>query len=165
LQTLSRRDNIAELTAGYGLTAALYRRDKLDDLIGMQVGTVRHTITAPRQAADSLHMLPGSAPGGRPGPVLHLHPTPNRYAGDASPSAPGGMTVIYKDLIASDQRTYQVIADVAAALASVLAMLACASPGIFLLRSIETPGAVNGSTALASSSAAPSAPSPAKDPG
>jgi superfamily II DNA or RNA helicase len=61
-------------------------------------------------------MLPGSAPGGRPTPVLHLHPTSYRYAGDASPSAPGGMTVIYKDLIASDQRTYQVIADVVAAL-------------------------------------------------
>ena len=53
------------------------------------------------------------------------------------------------------------------ATAAVLAMLACASLGIFLLRSIETPGAVNGSTASASvrsSSAAPSAPSPAKDP-
>jgi hypothetical protein len=145
LQTLSRRDNVAELTADYGLivadechhvpaaafedavrqiparrwlglTATPYRRDKLDDLIGMQVGPVRHTITTPRQAADSLHMLPGSAPGGRPTPVLHLHPTSYRYAGDASPSTPGGMTVIYKDLIASDQRTYQVIADVAAAL-------------------------------------------------
>jgi superfamily II DNA or RNA helicase len=145
LQTLSRRDNIAELTADYGLivadechhvpaaafedavrqiparrwlglTATPYRRDKLDDLIGMQVGPVRHTIATPRQAADSLHMLPGSAPGGRPTPVLHLHPTSYRYAGDASPSTPGGMTVIYKDLIASDQRTYQVIADIAAAL-------------------------------------------------
>jgi hypothetical protein len=53
------------------------------------------------------------------------------------------------------------------ATAAVLAMLACGSLGIFLLRSIETPGAVKGSTASASvrsSSAAPSAPSPAKDP-
>jgi hypothetical protein len=53
------------------------------------------------------------------------------------------------------------------ATAAVLAMLACASLGIFLLRSIETPGAVTGSTASASvrsSSAAPSAPSPAKNP-
>ena len=145
LQTLSRRDNISELTADYGLivadechhvpaaafedavrqiparrwlglTATPYRRDKLDDLIGMQVGPVRHTIATPRQAADSLHMLPGSAPGGRPTAVLHIHPTSYRYAGDASPSTPGGMAIIYKDLIASDQRTYQVIADVAAAL-------------------------------------------------
>jgi hypothetical protein len=53
------------------------------------------------------------------------------------------------------------------ATAAVLAMLACGALGIFLLRSIETPGAVKGSTASASvrsSSAAPSAPSPAKDP-
>lgn len=53
------------------------------------------------------------------------------------------------------------------ATAAVLAMLACASLGIFLLRSIETPSAVQGSIASASvhsSSAAPSAPSPAKNP-
>lgn len=53
------------------------------------------------------------------------------------------------------------------ATAAVLAMLACASLGIFLLRSIETPSAVNGSTASAavrSSTAGPSAPSPAKNP-
>ncbi len=145
LQTLSRRDDIAELTAGYGLivadechhvpaaafedavrqirarrwlglTATPYRRDKLDDLIGMQVGPVRHTIAVPRHAADSMHMLPGSAPGGRPVPVLHVHPTAYRYTGDASPATPGGMAIIYKDLIASDQRTRQVIADVAGAL-------------------------------------------------
>ena len=80
LQTLARRDDIAQLTAGYGLvvadechhvpaaafedavrqiaarrwlglTATPYRRDKLDDLIGMQVGPVRHTITTPRHAS------------------------------------------------------------------------------------------------------------------
>lgn len=53
------------------------------------------------------------------------------------------------------------------ATAAVLAMLACASLGIFLLRSIETPSAVQGSIASASvrsSSAAPSVPSPAKNP-
>jgi hypothetical protein len=53
------------------------------------------------------------------------------------------------------------------ATAAVLAMLACASLGIFLLRSIETPSAVAGSTTSTSkhsSSAAPSAPSPAKNP-
>jgi superfamily II DNA or RNA helicase len=145
LQTLARRADIAGLTAGYGLviadechhvpvaafedavrqiharrwlglTATPYRRDKLDDLIGMQVGPVRHTITLPRQAADSTDMLPGSAPGGRPVPVLHVHPTSYRYAGDASPSVPGGMAIIYKDLIACDERNQQVLADVSAAL-------------------------------------------------
>ena len=37
-------------------------------------------------------------------------------ATDASPSAPGGITVIYKDLIADEQRTRQIIADAATAL-------------------------------------------------
>ncbi len=74
LQTLARRADVAELTAGYGLvvadechhvpaaafedavkkiparrwlglTATPYRRDKLDDLICWQVGHARHTIT------------------------------------------------------------------------------------------------------------------------
>jgi superfamily II DNA or RNA helicase len=141
LQTLSRRHDIPELTAGYGLivadechhipaaafedaarqiparrwlglTATPYRRDRLDDLIGMQVGPVRHTITVPRQATGTMAMLPGSAPGGRPTPVLHVHATAYRYTGRASPSAPGGMAIIYKDLIASDERNQQVIADV-----------------------------------------------------
>jgi superfamily II DNA or RNA helicase len=79
LQTLARRSDIAELTAGYGLvvadechhvpaaaftdavrqiparrwlglTATPYRRDKLEDLIAWQTGEVRHTITPPRGA-------------------------------------------------------------------------------------------------------------------
>ena len=145
LQTLARRDDIAGLIAGYGLvvadechhvpaaafadavrqipvrrwlglTATPYRRDKLDDLITMHVGPVRHTITSPREAANGIPMLPGTAPGGRPAPVLRLHPTRYCYAGDASPSAPGGITVIYKDLIAHEQRTRQVTADVGVAL-------------------------------------------------
>jgi superfamily II DNA or RNA helicase len=145
LQTLARRDDIAALTAGYGLvvadechhvpaaafedavkqipvrrwlglTATPYRRDKLDDLITMHVGPVRHIITSPRHPANGIPILPGTAPGGRPVPVLRLHPTKYCYTGDASPSTPGGMTVIYKDLIADEQRTGQVIADVVAAL-------------------------------------------------
>src|SRR3954466_15164318 len=74
LQTLSRANDVAELTAGYGmvvvdechhvpapasdpaarqppprrwlgLTATPYRRDQLDDLIALQLGPVRHTLT------------------------------------------------------------------------------------------------------------------------
>ena len=145
LQTLARRDDIASLTAGYGLivtdechhvpaaafadavrqipvrrwlglTATPYRRDKLDDLITMQVGPARHTIADSRGPAKEGAMLPGTAPGGRPSRVLRLHPTRYCYTGDASPSTPGGITVIYKDLIADEQRTRQVVADVAAAL-------------------------------------------------
>ena len=145
LQTLSRRDDIAQLTAGYGLivadechhvpaaafedavkqirvrlwlglTATPYRRDKLDDLITLQVGPVRHTIAGPPESVGSMNMIPGSAPGGRPTPVLRVHPTGYVYTGDASPSAPGGMTLIYKDLAASQHRNRQVAADVAAAI-------------------------------------------------
>jgi superfamily II DNA or RNA helicase len=141
LQTLSRRDDVADLTAGYGLiiadechhvpaaafehavkqiparrwlglTATPYRRDKLDDLIALQVGPVRHTIALSRDAAGQ-DTLPGT---GRPAPVLHVHPTSYRYDGDADPSRPGGMTTIYRHLAADEQRTRQVIADVLAAL-------------------------------------------------
>jgi superfamily II DNA or RNA helicase len=144
LQTLARQDDVAALTAGYGLiiadechhvpaaafdyavkqiparrwlglTATPYRRDKLDDLIAMQVGQVRHTIAGPREPSAGIPMLPGSAPDGRPTPVLHLHATSYCYAGDADPSVPGGLTVIYRDLIASEARTCQVITDVTAA--------------------------------------------------
>jgi superfamily II DNA or RNA helicase len=119
LQTPSRRDDIAELTAGYGLvvadechhvpaaafehavkqiparrwlglTATPYRRDKLDDLIAMQVGPVRHTIALIRDASGQ-DTLPGT---GRPAPVLHVQPTAYRYDGGADPSRPGGMTDI-----------------------------------------------------------------------
>jgi superfamily II DNA or RNA helicase len=103
LQTLARHGDIAGLTAGYGLvvadechhvpaaafedavrqvrarrwlglTATPYRRDKLDDLITPHVGPVRHTITLPREPAGGIPVLPGSAPGGRPAPVLNEPP-------------------------------------------------------------------------------------------
>ena len=138
---LSRRNDVAELTAGYGLivadechhvpaaafehavkqiparrwlglTATPYRRDKLDDLIAMQVGPVRHTIAFSRNAAGQDTLL-GT---GRPAPVLYVHPTAYRYVGDADPSRPGGMTTIYRHLAADEQRARQVIADVLAAL-------------------------------------------------
>ncbi len=87
LQTLSRRSDVGELTAGYGLvvadechhvpaaafedavrqiparrwlglTATPYRRDKLDDLIAWQVGEIRHTITPPRDHDVDRPVLP-----------------------------------------------------------------------------------------------------------
>ena len=76
-----------------GLTATPYRRDKLDDLIGMQVvrsGTPsRCPVTRPGRTS------PGA---GRPAPVLYVHPSAYRYDGDADPSRPGGMTAIYRHL-------------------------------------------------------------------
>jgi len=141
LQTLTRRDNIAELTAGYGLvivdechhipaaafehavkqvparrwlglTATPYRRDQLDDLIHLQMGPVRHTMT-PVKAGT---LASGSLELPTPEPVLIVHPTRFQYAGDADPSAPGGMSAIYRDLVADNDRTRQVVSDVVAAL-------------------------------------------------
>ncbi len=151
LQTLARHQDVGTLTAGYGLivadechhvpaaafehavkqiparrwlglTATPYRRDKLDDLIYLQVGPVRHTISphidrgrdADGQAAR-LEFGTGEA-ASRPTPVLRVHPTMFCYLGEAEPSAPGGMAAIYRDLVADDARTAQVTGDVHAAL-------------------------------------------------
>ena len=141
LQTLTRRDNIAELTAGYGLvivdechhipaaafehavkqiparrwlglTATPYRRDQLDDLIHLQMGPIRHTMTAAKAGT----LASGSLEIPAPEPVLIVHPTTFQYAGTADPSAPGGMSAIYRDLVADNDRTRQVVSDVVAAL-------------------------------------------------
>ena len=141
LQTLTRRDNIAELTAGYGLvivdechhipaaafehavkqiparrwlglTATPYRRDQLDDLIHLQMGPIRHTMTAAKAGTLASGALELPAPE----PVLIVHPTAFQYAGNADPSAPGGMSAIYRDLVADDDRVRQVVSDVVAAL-------------------------------------------------
>lgn len=140
-QTLSRRDDVAAATAGYGmvvvdechhvpaaafehavrqiparrwlgLTATPYRRDQLDELIALQLGPVRHTMT--RSPAGTLsNRSPQTA---APEPVLFVHPTSFRYTGDADPSAPGGIAAIYRDLVADPARTRQVVDDVVAAL-------------------------------------------------
>jgi superfamily II DNA or RNA helicase len=150
LQTLARRDGIASLTSGYGLvvadechhipaaafehavkqiparrwlglTATPYRRDKLDDLITLQLGPIRHSIVHPppdTAADDQSPQLEFTqpVPVPQPLPVLHVRDTGFRYTGEADPTAPGGMAAIYRDLIADDARTTQVINDVTAAL-------------------------------------------------
>ncbi len=154
LQTLTRREDIADLVTGYGqvvvdechhvpaaafehavkqiparywlgLTATPYRRDKLDDLIGLQLGPIRHTITHPagrsshdeKPAADQLDIAVSSTEAARrPRPVLHVHQTGYRYTGDADPSAPGGIATVYRDLVADQARTTQVVTDVTTAL-------------------------------------------------
>jgi superfamily II DNA or RNA helicase len=151
LQTLARRDDIETLSSGYGLvvvdechhipaaafehavkqiparrwlglTATPYRRDKLDDLIALQLGPIRHTIThstpdtrAAKNQPPQLELGPPDvAP--RPTPVLHVHETEFHYTGDANPSAPGGIAAIYRDLVEDDARTEQVVIDIVAAL-------------------------------------------------
>jgi superfamily II DNA or RNA helicase len=140
LPTLARRENIEDLTAGYGfvivdechhvaasaffhvlnriparhwlgLTATPERRDGLEDLIYHQLGSHHVTLEGP---------VAGQLPSAdtdpiAPQPVLHLHPTQFRYTGQADPSAPGGMAEIYRALIADEARLEQIITDVLAA--------------------------------------------------
>jgi superfamily II DNA or RNA helicase len=156
LQTLARRTDIPALTSGYGLvvadechhvpaaafehavrqipvrrwlglTATPYRRDQLDDLIALQVGPTRHTIThsvspgqdrtAPNGPEQPDLGIDLGEPWQRPVPVLRVHLTEFAYAGEADPSAPGGIAAIYKDLAADQARTAQVARDVTEALA------------------------------------------------
>ena len=140
LQTLARRDDLPDLTAGYGfvvvdechhipaaafenavrqiparrwlgLTATPYRRDELDDLIALQLGPVRHTVSAPEPGTLA------AAAGGTPERSLTVHLTDFVYSGGADPSAPGGIAAVYRDLVADAARNEQVITDVVAALA------------------------------------------------
>ena len=142
LQTLARRDDIAELTAGYGLvvvdechhipaaafedvvkqiparrwlglTATPYRRDRLDDLIALQLGPVRHTITSQPTPQGQIPEFAGQ---GGPERRLVVHETDYRYEGPADPRAPGGMATIYRDLAADPARLEQVVGDVVEAL-------------------------------------------------
>lgn len=142
LQALTRHEDVGALTAEYGLvvvdechhlpaaafdaavrriparswlglTATPYRRDRLDDLIEWQLGPVRHTLGAPEPGT-----LAGAAEGAPPpSPVLHLRRTGYCYAGDAQPSAPGGMAAIYRDLVADPARRVLIVDDVESALA------------------------------------------------
>jgi Type III restriction enzyme, res subunit len=141
LQTLARRSDLPELTAGYGLvvvdechhipaaafeyavrqvparrwlglTATPYRRDELDDLITQQLGPVRHTMNAPEPGT-----LAAAALGGTPERLLTVHLTTFSYHGDTDPSAPGGITAVYRDLVTDNARNQQVVTDVVAALA------------------------------------------------
>jgi superfamily II DNA or RNA helicase len=142
LQSLARDDEVASWTSEYGLvvvdechhvpaaaferavrqiparrwlglTATPYRRDQLDDLIALQLGSVRHTLVQPPAGTLGSRSPDTQAPE----PVLHVHPTGYRYTGDADPSAPGGISAIYRDLVADGARTSQITDDVAAALA------------------------------------------------
>ena len=139
LPTLARRDNVAELTAGYGfviadechhvpaaafshvmnqmpakhwlgLTATPYRRDKLDALMYHQLGDVVHTITATPAQQLTRHELEIPSPA----LALELHRTKYAYAGDADPSVPGGIAKIYRDLVSNEARLQQIYDDVVA---------------------------------------------------
>ena len=140
LQTLARRDDVRQLTDGYGfvvvdechhipaaafenvvrqirakrwlgLTATPNRRDELDDLMVLQLGPVRHTMTDPAPGT-----LASAAAGGVPERRVFVRPTAFRYTGGADPSAPGGMAAIYRELAADKDRNSLLVSDVLAAL-------------------------------------------------
>lgn len=86
-------------------------------MIALQLGPIRHTVShSTRRGEDSTPQLDLDTTAQRPMPVLHVHDTAYRYAGDADPTKPGGMAAIYRDLVADDARLTQVADDVTAAL-------------------------------------------------
>lgn len=135
LQTLVRRGDLSELLGGYGLvivdechhvpaaafesavrtisarywlglTATPYRRDGLDDLIGFQLGPVRHTLT---------HADPDTLEGAqtdRPRPVLVVHQTRFCIDEPVDLSIPGAIADIYRALADDTARNEQILADV-----------------------------------------------------
>ena len=139
LQTLARRTDLADKLSHYGhvvvdechhipaaafetavraiparfwvgLTATPYRRDGLDDLIGFQLGPVRHTF---------IHADPDTLEGadaGRPRPVLIVHPTSFRLPEPVDFSIPGAIAGVHTALAEDVARNEQILADVINAL-------------------------------------------------
>lgn len=136
LQTLARRDDLEDALAGYGLvivdechhvpavaferavrqlparrwiglTATPYRRDKLDELITMHCGPVRHEIKQDRLDASRHELVPRD--------VL-VHETGFDYTRPLDLSAPGAITEVYRALVGDETRTKLVAGDVDSAL-------------------------------------------------
>lgn len=140
LQTLARRTELAEKLGVYGqvivdechhvpaaafetavraiparywigLTATPYRRDGLDDLIGFQLGPVRHTFT--HADPDTLE----GADSERPRPVLIVHPTSFQLAEPVDFSTPGAIAGVHTALAEDEARNRQILTDVMESLA------------------------------------------------
>ena len=137
LQTLARRDDLAELLADYGLviadechhlpaatleravrqlptrrwlglTATPYRSDGLDQMILMQCGPVRHRIPV-----ETTTDQPSAATTTR---HVLVHRTTFRYDSDFDSSTLGMIQDIYRSLVHDEQRNAAIIADVQGAL-------------------------------------------------
>ena len=134
LQTLARRTDLDQKLGGYGfvvvdechhvpaaafesavrtiparywlgLTATPYRRDGLDDLIGFQLGPVRHTLK--HADPDTLE----GATADRPRPVLVVHRTRFRLEEQVDLSIPGAIAGIHRALGDDDARNEQILTD------------------------------------------------------
>lgn len=143
LQTLARKPDVATLLKSYGfvivdechhapaaafdhaiaqiparrwlgLTATPYRRDKLDELIAFQLGPVRHTMDAGTGGGDQLPLRADKDEALTL--LLHVHETGYTYSGDADPSEPGGISAIYRDLLADSERNATIADDVSEAM-------------------------------------------------
>jgi superfamily II DNA or RNA helicase len=135
VQSLARREDVRELTAGYGLvivdechhvpattfervvrqigapawlglTATPYRRDGLEGLITMYCGPVRH-----KMSGDS-----GNTAGGVR--TLIVHSTDHRDPVAGTGETPPAIQAVFRGLVADDARTRQICGDVAAAVES-----------------------------------------------
>jgi len=140
LPSLARRDDVADLTTGYGhivvdechhlaaaaydhsvkkigaqfwlgLTATPARRDGLGELVTWQLGPVRHTMTQEDQGTLAAVWEQESGPRR----LLHVHETDFR-CDDVDLSAPGALAAVHRALAADDARNTQIVDDVAAAL-------------------------------------------------
>ena len=137
LQTLARRDDLAELLAGYGLviadechhlaaatleravrqlparrwlglTATPYRSDGLDQMILMQCGPVRHRIRV-----ETANQQPSAGTTTR---RVLVHRTTFRYDSEVDSSTLGTIQDIYRALVNDDQRNTAIIEGVQDAL-------------------------------------------------
>jgi len=140
MPSLARRDDVADLTRGYGqvvvdechhlaaaaydhsvkkiaaqfwlgLTATPTRRDGLGDLVNWHLGPIRHTVA---EAEPGTLDAAWSAHGG-PRRVLHVHETAFTHD-SVDLSSPGALAAVHRALVADDVRNAQIIEDVTAAL-------------------------------------------------
>jgi superfamily II DNA or RNA helicase len=136
LQTLARREDLADLLAGYGLvvvdechhvpasaferavrqlparrwlglTATPYRRDKLDDLITMQCGPIRHEVKQGELDLASTVQVQRD---------VIVHETRFQLEAPSDLSAPGAITEVYRALVEDAQRSDRIVSDVISAL-------------------------------------------------
>jgi superfamily II DNA or RNA helicase len=140
LPSLARRDDIAELTNGYGhvivdechhlaaaaydhsvkrigaqfwlgLTATPARRDGLGEIVTWQLGPVRHTMTEENQGTLAASWEADSGPRR----LLFVHETEFRCE-DVELSSPGALAAVHRSLVADDVRNARIVDDVAASL-------------------------------------------------
>ena len=141
LPSLARRDDIVDLTRGYGhvvvdechhlaaaaydhsvkrigaqfwlgLTATPTRRDGLGEIVTWQLGPVRHAM-AEEEPGTLAAVWEGEA---GPRRVLYVHETDFRTEG-VDMSLPGALAAVHRSLIADERRNAQIVGDITAALA------------------------------------------------